>query len=118
MAVLCGGADIFGLIILMSAVCSRSVATSGDDPDPGVEPDTVAVRMRGERIGQKPDRAGARPLQVGVGGKRAFPPGAEDLAPADDCITSCGTRRAGPVAGTLRGNPPGVLGVRGVRSPA
>jgi hypothetical protein len=29
-------------------------------------------------------RVGAQPLQVGVGGKRAFPPGAEDVAPSDD----------------------------------
>jgi hypothetical protein len=72
---LCGGADIFGLTILLSAVVFRSVATSGDDPGPGVEPDNLIVRVRGERIAQRPDRTrrggGIQPLQHFAGAGEA-----------------------------------------------
>ena len=54
------------------------MATSGDDPGAGVEPDTVVAQVRGERLAQTPDRArrggGVQPLQYLAGAGEAADP--------------------------------------------
>jgi hypothetical protein len=54
------------------------VATSGDDPGAGVEPDTVVAHVRGERLAQTLDRVrrggGIQPLQDLVGAREAAGP--------------------------------------------
>jgi hypothetical protein len=54
------------------------VATSGDNPGAGVEPDTVVAHVRGERLAQTLDRVrrggGIQPLQDLVGAREAAGP--------------------------------------------
>src|SRR5690349_3900860 len=55
------------------------VATSGDEPGPGSEPDTVVAEVRGEHVAQPLDRAlrgaGIQPLQCLAGAGEAADPG-------------------------------------------
>ena len=55
-----------------------SLAASGDDPGAGVEPDTVAARVRGEHLAQAPQCArrggGIQPVEYVLGCRRSRGP--------------------------------------------